>query len=270
MQTFKRLSNGPRENVPTEIPTRLMSRKDERICNGDLEWRTSRNVSSTRHEIKWVRSAELQSCNWFVFSRCWQCLLKIFLSGAFKSHSKWRSAYRRHQHHAEYLCHYLCVPFDSRLTSPKLQAIRIGLRRNRVCCWFPVQKRVQSCHELLQHPVCMHWSPGGSLSVTSRLMYIYIGHPTLQGSVSWRQIRYILSCAPIWKNSPSSKFLHRFWKKNQLDTILMWNSISAWFLPLWVCYRVSFARRLDASLNFHSRLPGIGSSFDGLENSQNT
>jgi hypothetical protein len=28
--------------------------KDERICNGDLEWRTWRN----RHEIKWARSAD--------------------------------------------------------------------------------------------------------------------------------------------------------------------------------------------------------------------
>jgi hypothetical protein len=44
---WERSSNEPRANVPTYIPTRLMSRKDERICNGAffyLEWRTSRNT----------------------------------------------------------------------------------------------------------------------------------------------------------------------------------------------------------------------------------
>jgi hypothetical protein len=41
------LKTEPRANVHTDIPTRLMSRKDERICNGAffyLEWRTSRNT----------------------------------------------------------------------------------------------------------------------------------------------------------------------------------------------------------------------------------
>jgi hypothetical protein len=51
---LKRSSNVPRANVPTDIPTRLVSRNDEHI------WRllllgmahVAKHVQSTRHEIK--------------------------------------------------------------------------------------------------------------------------------------------------------------------------------------------------------------------------
>jgi hypothetical protein len=67
---IKRSSNGPRALT---FQQRLMSRKDERICNGAFfyfEWRTSRNTWN-RFDMKSSEcAAELQSCNWFVFSLC--------------------------------------------------------------------------------------------------------------------------------------------------------------------------------------------------------
>jgi hypothetical protein len=51
-QRFKRSSNGPRANVPTDIPTMLMWRKDERICNGTffyLEWRLTIRKEHSLH-----------------------------------------------------------------------------------------------------------------------------------------------------------------------------------------------------------------------------
>jgi hypothetical protein len=71
---FQLSSIGPRENVPTDIPTRLMSRKDERICNGDLNgarretrdvlWKKFNHSTNFQHPVCCYLPIAAVCCTW--------------------------------------------------------------------------------------------------------------------------------------------------------------------------------------------------------------
>jgi hypothetical protein len=100
---IKRSSDEPRENVPTDIPTRLMSRKDERICNRAffyLEWRTSwtRVIDSTWNQVSAQRGIAI------VELVCFLTLPILFGSKIFSSGAC------VHSNHSQNECHRHCAP----------------------------------------------------------------------------------------------------------------------------------------------------------------